>query len=87
VLAHLHSMGLETVEARGLFKLLDLDNSNSVNIDELISGCLRLKGQARAVDVATIIYENKRMMNQHALFFQILSIRVLFDRGVFAPNC
>jgi len=68
VLAHLHSMGLETVEARGLFKLLDLDNSNSVNIDELISGCLRLKGQARAVDVATIIYENKRMMNQHALF-------------------
>lgn len=68
VAAYLDSMGLDPSEARGLFQLLDVDNSKSIWIDELVSGCMRLKGQAKSVDVATLIYENKRMMKKHHLF-------------------
>lgn len=68
VSAYLKSMGLEPTEARGLFQLLDVDNSNNLDIEELVSGCMRMKGTARAVDVATLIYENKRVMKKHAVF-------------------
>lgn len=68
VAAYLDSMGLDASEARGIFQLLDVDNSNSIYIDELVAGCMRLKGQARAVDMATLVYENKRMMKRHVLF-------------------
>lgn len=70
VAAYLQSMGLHTTEARGLFQLLDADSSGSVGIEELVSGCMRLKGHARSVDVATLIYENKRMMKIHTVFSQ-----------------
>jgi len=65
---YLDSMGLDPTEARGLFQLLDVDNSKSIWIDELVSGCMKLKGQAKSVDVATLIYENKRMMKRHLRF-------------------
>jgi len=68
VAAYLDSMGLDATEARGIYQLLDVDNSKSIYIDELVAGCMRLKGQARAVDMATLVYENKRMMKRHILF-------------------
>merc|ERR1712032_1515137 len=59
--AHLRSVGLEVDEARGLFKLLDIDRSGEIGIDEFVFGCLRLKGGAKAIDLATLMYENKRL--------------------------
>merc|ERR1711862_993694 len=55
--------GLQITEAHGLFRLLDIDNSGQVSIAEFVLGCLRLRGSARNVDVATLLYENKRMMH------------------------
>lgn len=57
----LNALGLHTTEADGLFKLLDGDNSGSVSIDEFISGCLRLKGGAQAVDMVTMLYETNKL--------------------------
>mmetsp|Transcript_67044 Transcript_67044/g.160691 ORF Transcript_67044/g.160691 Transcript_67044/m.160691 type:complete len:745 (+) Transcript_67044:127-2361(+) len=54
-------VGVDVSEARGLFQLLDMSGTNQVNIDEFISGIMRLKGSAKGVDLATLIYENKRM--------------------------
>merc|ERR1740129_2596005 len=64
--AHLRSMGLEVDEARGLFKLLDIDKSGEIGLDEFVFGCLRLKGGAKAIDLATLMYENKRLAVQIA---------------------
>jgi len=39
-----------------------------VSIDEFIQGCMRLKGNAKSMDMATMLYENKRntmKFNQH----------------------
>merc|ERR1712118_323231 len=61
VQAYLQSLELDTSEVHGLFKLLDADDTNSVSTEELITGCLRLKGPSKQLDVVTLLYENKRM--------------------------
>merc|ERR1712079_771859 len=53
---------LDTTEARGLFKLLDLDESDEVPIDEFVTGCFRLKGSGKSLDLASIMHENKKMI-------------------------
>jgi Ca2+-binding EF-hand superfamily protein len=62
VRAYLHHLGLQVDEAKGLYKLLDIGNTGKVDRKEFVLGCMRLKGPAKNVDVATLLYENKRMM-------------------------
>mmetsp|Transcript_108954 Transcript_108954/g.351773 ORF Transcript_108954/g.351773 Transcript_108954/m.351773 type:complete len:466 (-) Transcript_108954:4-1401(-) len=62
ILAYFAALELDISEARGLFRLLDTDESNMVNIDEFVLGCFRLKGQAKGIDMQTLMYENKKMM-------------------------
>jgi len=69
VRAHLAAIGIEVGEARGLFKLLDLDKSGEVTIEEFVFGCMRLKGGAKSIDLANLMYENKRMAQQWHRFF------------------
>eukprot|EP00747_Dinoflagellata_sp_TGD_P209219 gnl/TRDRNA2_/TRDRNA2_82627_c0_seq1.p1 gnl/TRDRNA2_/TRDRNA2_82627_c0~~gnl/TRDRNA2_/TRDRNA2_82627_c0_seq1.p1 ORF type:complete len:598 (+),score=101.70 gnl/TRDRNA2_/TRDRNA2_82627_c0_seq1:77-1870(+) len=59
VMAYFRTLGIDGTEAAGLFKLLDLDGSGAVGINEFVMGCMRLKGGAKTVDVATLMYENK----------------------------
>eukprot|EP00746_Dinoflagellata_sp_MGD_P045448 gnl/MRDRNA2_/MRDRNA2_211336_c0_seq1.p1 gnl/MRDRNA2_/MRDRNA2_211336_c0~~gnl/MRDRNA2_/MRDRNA2_211336_c0_seq1.p1 ORF type:complete len:487 (+),score=72.37 gnl/MRDRNA2_/MRDRNA2_211336_c0_seq1:187-1461(+) len=66
--AYFRTIGLHIQEAHGLFRLLDLDDSNTVSISEFIMGCVRLKGEAKGVDLATLMYENKRMMMKWSKF-------------------
>merc|ERR1719188_2386674 len=59
VKAWFRTMGLQATTAMHLFRLLDLDNSNTITSSEFVMGCIRLKGGAKNVDVATLMYENK----------------------------
>mmetsp|Transcript_45151 Transcript_45151/g.98166 ORF Transcript_45151/g.98166 Transcript_45151/m.98166 type:complete len:536 (-) Transcript_45151:118-1725(-) len=61
VAAYFRHLGLDVSEAWGLFRLLDTVDDGRVDLDEFIMGCMRLKGAAKGVDVATLLYENKRM--------------------------
>lgn len=58
---YLKFMELDVQEARGLFQLLDVDESGYVSVDEFVIGMMRLKGAAKGVDVATLMYENKKL--------------------------
>merc|ERR1712151_485740 len=51
------AIDVDQSEAKGLFRLLDLDDSGSVNAEEFLSGCLRLRGPAKALDLALLIRE------------------------------
>merc|ERR1712176_1160689 len=57
---YFRAIDLDISEARGLFKLLDLDESDSISVDEFVMGCLRLRGNAKAIDLATLMFENRR---------------------------
>lgn len=61
VIAYLKFLEIDVQEARGLFQLLDVDESGCVNIDEFVFGMMRLKGAAKGVDVATLMYETKKI--------------------------
>jgi len=55
------AINVDLSEARGLFSLLDLDNSKEVNAQEFLAGCLRLRGPAKALDLAVLIREVKHL--------------------------
>lgn len=59
------AIDVDISEAAGLFRLLDLDNSGSIDSEEFLSGCLRLKGGAKALDVNLLLHEVKRFSDSY----------------------
>lgn len=76
--AHLAALGIEAGEAEGLFRLLDLDSSGTITIEEFLFGCMRLKGHAKSIDLNTLMYENKRMVEKWNDFFAFVEAE--FDK-------
>jgi len=63
------NLDLNVQDARKLIVLLDLDKTGQVPIGSFIMGCLRLRGSARSIDLATLLFEQKRFIRifqQHA---------------------
>jgi hypothetical protein len=60
VKAYFASLELDVSQARALFMLLDVDETDEVGIDEFVGGCMRLKGDAKSIDVNMLLYENRR---------------------------
>jgi len=54
MVTYLSVLGLEVADARVLYCLLDADRSGVLDIEEFIVGCLKLRGEARNLDVAMI---------------------------------
>lgn len=50
VVAFFNSLKLEAADAHTLFTLLDFDNSGEISIDEFLTGCYRLQGEASNMD-------------------------------------
>mmetsp|Transcript_10479 Transcript_10479/g.23800 ORF Transcript_10479/g.23800 Transcript_10479/m.23800 type:complete len:768 (+) Transcript_10479:83-2386(+) len=69
VKAYFHALELDVSQASTLFRLLDVDCSNEVSFEEFLSGCMRLKGQARSIDVNMLIYETSRVFKKLERFF------------------
>jgi hypothetical protein len=55
------TLDLDTSEAEYLYKLLDVHGNECVTSEEFVNGCLRLRGPAKAYDVAAFIKWNKRL--------------------------
>ena len=61
VKAYLSTLGLDVSEAEALFRLLDDDDSGEVGISEFITGCSKLRGAAKSIDVNLLIHENRKL--------------------------
>ena len=52
---------------RTFFKLLDEDAGGAIEIEEFLMGCLRLRGQARAMELAKIIQDQSWLIKNQGL--------------------
>jgi len=62
--AMLQTFEIDNADAWTLFKLLDTDGGGSVDIDEFVDGCIRLKGGAKSIQMAQIMYHHKWIMDK-----------------------
>merc|ERR1712113_1212929 len=81
---YFRSIDLDLSEAKGLFSLLDLDENGTVESEEFIMGCLRLRGQAKAIDLASLTYEMRQRHRQMTALVQQFTSDVL---GALSEKC
>eukprot|EP00928_Gymnodinium_smaydae_P084832 TRINITY_DN68103_c0_g1_i1.p1 TRINITY_DN68103_c0_g1~~TRINITY_DN68103_c0_g1_i1.p1 ORF type:complete len:151 (+),score=23.63 TRINITY_DN68103_c0_g1_i1:59-511(+) len=60
----LEGLDITAFDAISMFKLLDRDGSDSIDITEFCDGCLRLKGDAKSFDVHCLIFESQRSIRK-----------------------
>jgi len=56
------NLGIDLFDAPALFMLLDADGNGSIEADEFINGCLRLRGPARGIDLWTLMYTTRKTL-------------------------
>merc|ERR1712100_160146 len=66
VRALLESLQLES-HAREIFFLLDVDGTNEIDIEEFVAGCLRLRGEARALDISLLGFKTEQLIKSTAM--------------------
>lgn len=62
--AFLQTFEIENADAWTLFKLLDTDGGGSVDYNEFVEGCIRLKGSAKSIQMAQMMYHHKWIMDK-----------------------
>ncbi|CAE7254642.1 Cacna1h [Symbiodinium sp. CCMP2456] len=68
VVEYFETLGLDVWDAWSFFKLLDLDSGGAVEIEEFFKGCLRLRGQARGVDVGKLLHDQSWLIKNQGHF-------------------
>jgi len=58
--AYLSHLDITVESTWNMFKLLDTDGSGELSIEEFVDGLLRLKGQAKTIDLVGISYDIRR---------------------------
>jgi len=61
MMSYFKSINLDPSEARFLFELLDIEGANSIDAEDFVMGCLRLRGPAQAIDLASLMSETRRL--------------------------
>lgn len=59
----LGAMGLQVSDAAQLFDMID-DGDGELTAEELVKGVARMKGNARALDMAVMMHENRQLREQ-----------------------
>merc|ERR1740121_794569 len=66
--SYVEALGISAENTRLLFRLMDCDGSGRIDLGEFCEGCLRLQGEARSVDVHTMIYQVKQFLTKWSEF-------------------
>merc|ERR1711948_220981 len=57
MLDYFKTIDVDPSEGQGLFDLLDADDSGTVDASEMVNGFLKLRGPAKALDIALLMRE------------------------------
>eukprot|EP00747_Dinoflagellata_sp_TGD_P038907 gnl/TRDRNA2_/TRDRNA2_139950_c1_seq1.p1 gnl/TRDRNA2_/TRDRNA2_139950_c1~~gnl/TRDRNA2_/TRDRNA2_139950_c1_seq1.p1 ORF type:complete len:374 (-),score=69.36 gnl/TRDRNA2_/TRDRNA2_139950_c1_seq1:11-1132(-) len=60
----LREIDVDPSEARCLFEILDMNGEGSIDGEEFLSGCVRLQGPAKALDLCLVTRETRRMFER-----------------------
>merc|ERR1711933_676434 len=71
VKAYFTSLDLDIEDAWTFFNLLDLDQGHTVELNEFLMGCARLRGPAKALDFAKLMRENHVISKQLEHFMTV----------------
>lgn len=80
------SLDIEPDDAWMFFQILDTDGETGVSMDEFVEGCMRLKGQAKAFDVAVMTYHQKHLGKQLVDFMNEVQARLRYSNGTVAES-
>jgi len=64
VQAYFSALDLDVSQAELLFTLLDQDHSKMVSLDEFLAGCMRLRGQAKSIDVNMLLHASRQLFKR-----------------------
>merc|ERR1740123_950170 len=73
--SYVEALGISADNTRMLFRLVDADLSGRIDVDEFCEGCLRLQGEAKSIDVHTMIYQVKQFLTRWAEFTEYVEER------------
>jgi len=59
--SYFQALGLDPNDTERLFRLIDDDESGGVDVEEFLAGCLRLKGQARSIDIHALLHDLRKL--------------------------
>lgn len=59
--AYFESLGIDANQATNLFHLLDSDGNGSIDEKEFMFGCIKIKGEAKSLDIAILHEEMKSL--------------------------
>lgn len=55
------TLGLDLHDMERLYFLLDEEGTGEIQIDDFLGGCLKLRGEARSIDVHAVLRETKKL--------------------------
>jgi hypothetical protein len=55
------SIDVDPSDAHGIFQLIDQENRGFVTFEEFVSGCCRLRGPAKAIDIHILLFELRQL--------------------------
>lgn len=73
---YFQTLGLDVWDAWSFFKLLDKDCGGAVEVEEFLMGCLRLRGQASAMDVGKIINDQTWLIKNQGKFHAYIEVEL-----------
>lgn len=74
VQAYLQSLELSTNDIWRLFRLLDENDSQVIDLNEFLTGCFKLRGPAKAIEVAEMMYEMRHTRKKLFSFIRSVTI-------------
>jgi len=72
---YLESLGISADNTRQLFNLLDVDSRGQIGIEQFSTGCQRLQGEAKSMDVHILIYQVKQFLAKWSDFTEYVDQR------------
>jgi hypothetical protein len=62
---YFETIQIDIAEAHDLFKLLDTSNDGDIDVEEFLSGCLRLNAPPKNLDLLNHVRDTRKLLTQH----------------------